>query len=58
MADSRIMGREVLKVRPNSTELPAATPAVLARSFWEATSPTNAQPRLPTADLMSMEGSV
>jgi hypothetical protein len=43
-----MIGREVLNVRPNSTELPAARPAVLARNFCEATSPTKAQPRLPT----------
>lgn len=44
-----MIGTEVLNVRPKSTKLPAARPAVLARSFCEATSPTKAQPRLPTA---------
>lgn len=48
-----MMGKEVLKVRPKRTELPAARPAVLARSFWEATSPTKAHPRLPTVGLIS-----
>ncbi len=41
------MGREVLKVKPKITELPAASPAVLARSFCDATSPTKAHPREP-----------
>jgi hypothetical protein len=46
-------GREVLKVKPKRTEIPAAMPAVLARSFCEAISPTNAQPRLPTTHYIS-----
>lgn len=44
----QMIGSEVLKVRPNSTDKPDVTPAVLARSFWEETSPANAKPRLPT----------
>jgi hypothetical protein len=43
-----MMGTEVLNVSPKRTEDPAANPAVRARSFWEATSPTNAHPKLPT----------
>lgn len=42
------MGSDVLKVSPKMTDAPADRPAVLARSFCDATSPTNAQPREPT----------
>lgn len=41
-------GTEVLKVKPNTTDAAAARPAVRARSFCEATSPTKDQPRVPT----------
>lgn len=40
----RITGTAVLKVNPNTTDIPAARPAVRARSRWDETSPTNAQP--------------
>lgn len=43
----------MLKVRPKSTEVPAERPAVLTRSFCEATSPTKAHPRLPTVVAIS-----
>lgn len=38
----------MLKVRPNTTDMAAASPAVLARRRCEATSPTKAQPSCPT----------
>ncbi len=53
-AGLRMTGRAVLKVKPNKTDIPAANPAVLARSFWDDTSPTKAQPRLPTMRRVSM----
>lgn len=43
----RISGTVVLKMRPKTTDMAIATPAVLARSLWEETSPINAPPRLP-----------
>lgn len=45
----RMVGSAVLKVKPKTTEIPAARPAVEARSFWEAISPTKAQPIPPTS---------
>lgn len=41
-------GTAVLNVRPNTTDMAAARPAVLARRRCEATSPTKAQPSCPT----------
>lgn len=49
----RMTGSAVLNVNPNTTDAPAARPAVLARSFWDATSPTNAQPNEPTVEYES-----
>ena len=46
-----MMGTEVLKISPNKTESPAASPAVRARSFCDEISPTKAQPSEPRAEL-------
>lgn len=43
-----MIGTLVLKVRPKITPIPAARPAVRARSRDDATSPTNVQPNEPT----------
>ncbi len=47
--DLRMIGTEVLNVSPKMTVIPAAIPAVLARSCWDAISPTMDQPIQPTA---------
>lgn len=43
-----MMGTAVLNVRPDTTDMAAASLAVLARRCCEATSPTKAQPSCPT----------
>ena len=57
-ANLHMRGTVVLKVRPKTTDDAAATPAVRARSFCDATSPTKAHPMLPTSGIRLTNGKI